>query len=116
MNTEEEKRFVLLASVLDLGGRGQKHEVLDNIEAKGYLKLNDHDLKSMPTRNELYWRNDVAYVRKHLVANRYLDGARFNNWEITSKGQSYFHQLSAIVVAQRHFTKLTAAAVGRAAQ
>jgi len=116
MSIEEEKRFVLLASLLDLGGHGRKHEVLDNIEAKGYLKLNDHDLEDMPSRNELYWRNDVAYVRKHLVANRCLDGARFNNWEITPKGQSYFRQLSATVVAERFLHKLTLAAVRRASQ
>ena len=116
MTVEEEKRFVLLASVLDLGGRGRKHEILDNIEAKGYLKLDAHDLETMLNRNELYWRNDIAYIRKHLVAHRYLDGARFNNWEITPHGESYFRRLSANVTAERYLRKLTAAAVRRASQ
>lgn len=116
MTEEEEKRFALLASVLDIGGRGKKHEVLENIEAKGYLKLDAHDLEEMPNRNELFWRNDIAYVRHHLVRQRYLDGARHNNWEITANGRSYFQRLTATVLAERFFRKLTPAAVKRAAQ
>jgi hypothetical protein len=116
MTFEEEKRFVLLASVLDIGGRGPKHEVLDNIRSKGYLRLDAHDLQDMPNRNELFWRNDLAYIRKHLVVNRYFDGGRFNNWEITEKGRTYFKSLAATVITTRNFQKLTPTAVSRAAQ
>ena len=116
MTTEEEQRFVLLASILDLGGRARKHEVLDNIEVKGYLKFDSRDLEMMSNRSERHWRNSIAFVRKHLVMNRCLDGARFNNWEITAKGQSYFQSLCATVLAERFFHKLTPAAVRRASQ
>ena len=88
MTLEEEKRFVLLASALDLGGRGQKHEVLDNIESKGYLRFDAHDLEDMPNRNELFWRNDLAYIRKHLVVNRHFDGARFEQRVMLQRGPS----------------------------
>jgi hypothetical protein len=70
---EDEKRFALLASILDLGGTGRKFEVLDNIQARNYLKLDSHDRELMPSRNEPYWRNDIAYVRKHLAVERHLD-------------------------------------------
>ena len=116
MTEEEEKRFALLASVLDIGGHGKKHEVLDNIAAKGYLKLDAHDLEEMPNRNELFWRNDIAYVRHHLVGQHYLDGGRHNNWEITTNGRSYFQRLATTVCAERFFHKLTPLAVKRAAQ
>lgn len=114
MTVEEEQRFALLASVLDLGGRGRKQEVLDNIEAKGYLKFDERDLRTMANRDELYWRNNIAFVRKHLVGSHHLDGGRFNNWEITASGQSYFQSLSSTVIAERFFRKLTPAAVQRA--
>jgi hypothetical protein len=116
MTLEEEKRYVLLASSLDVGGKAKKHEALDNIEAKGYLKLNASDLERMPNRHELYWRNDLAYIRKHVVMGRYLDGSRFNNWEITQKGRDYFRVLSATILGERHLRKLSPAAVRRASQ
>jgi hypothetical protein len=116
MTLEEEKRFVLLASVLDLGGHAQKHDVLDNVAAKGYMKLNADDLAEMQNRAELRWRNDLAFIRKHLVTGRYLDGSRFDNWEITRKGREYFESLCATVLSQRFFQKLSAAAVSRAAE
>jgi hypothetical protein len=114
MTLEEEKRFALLASVLDLGGHGRKDQVLDNIESKGYLRFDDHDLQDMPNRNELFWRNDLAYIRKHLVVNRHFDGSRFNNWEITEKGRNYFMSLGGAARASglhvRPRRSLTAAA------
>ena len=121
MKVEQEKRFALLASLVDLGSVAKKHEALDNIHARDYLILTSEDLAVMPSRRESRWRNDLAFVRKHLVMLGYLNGSRFNQWEITSKGRDYFERLCETVLAEHAshwpFQKLTPhVAIRRAAE
>jgi len=114
LSVEEEKRFVLLASVLDLGGSGTKKDILDGIQNRGYLKFNEKQVSIMHSRNEPYWRNDIAFVRKHLVSHRYLSGAMFNDWQITEEGRSYFARLCRQIVTSRAYRMLAQPAVQRA--
>ena len=103
LTLQKEKRFVVLVSVDDLGGRGTKSAVLDNILDRGYVHLKDKDIAIMPSRNEPFWRNDFAFVRKHLVQARALNGTEFNSWTITEQGREYLVALAADVAgAPRH--------------
>ncbi|MEA4826910.1 MAG: hypothetical protein VB130_09785 [Clostridium sp.] len=61
----KEKSFSILMSIYDIGGSGSKKSVLDNINGKGYIEFNDLDLEVKKNRNELYWRNDLAFIRKN---------------------------------------------------
>lgn len=89
----KEKSFSILMSIIDLGESGSKRDVLDNISEKGYLNLNGVDLKLMKNRNEVHWRNDLAVIRKKLVAEDYINNTEKNNWGITQEGKSYLISL-----------------------
>ncbi len=95
----KEKRFAVLSSILEIGGQGTKKEVLDNIDAQNYLEFNEHDLSLKHNRNELYWRNDLAYVRKGLADNGYIDDSEWNRWTITDDGVEYLRQISNELLA-----------------
>jgi hypothetical protein len=114
MNLEREKRMVLLTSILDLNGKGTKKRVLDNIEKKQFYKINHDDQQTMVSRDEEVWRNDLAFIRHHLVSEKYLDGSKRDNWEITQKGRIYFQSLLKEVLVCRNFEKLTNVAIDRA--
>lgn len=89
----KEKSFSILMSIIDIGKSGSKKEVLDNISKKGYLNLNSTDLEVKKNRNELHWRNDLAFIRKKLVAEGYINDSEKNNWKITEDGERYLISL-----------------------
>lgn len=93
MDSEEEKRFLLLLSMIHLGGAGTKQQVLDSIAEQSWIKLTPREREVMESRNEIRWRNDLAYVRKHLVQGRYVSDQVWGEWRITEKGTEYFHKL-----------------------
>ena len=67
LTLEEEKRLVILFAIEQLGGAARKSDVLNWIEACRYWKFSSRDREVMETRREEVWRNDFAFVRKHLV-------------------------------------------------
>jgi hypothetical protein len=88
MTLENEKRLLLLMSSYMVKNDVTKAKVLDWIEDNGWIKLSEHDKKVKHNRNELIWRNDLAFVRKHLEQNvLYVSGER-NNWAITESVKS----------------------------
>lgn len=89
MGITVEKEYVVLISIVDIGGEGTKKQVLDNINEKKYINLSQEDLKIKDNRNEVKWRNDLAFTRKQLQSKEYIDGSQKNNWKITSKGIEY---------------------------
>jgi len=113
-----EKQFAVLASILDVGGVGTKKEVLDNIDTKGYLFFDDKDLKIKHNRNELDWRNNLAFVRKGLVGNGCIDDPEWNQWAITDKGIEYLQDLCSMILmtSPTTFKKLTTISVKRATE
>ena len=113
-----EKSFVLLSSIVDLGGIATKKDVLDNIANNQYLYLSSDDLKMKSNRKELYWRNDLAFVRKGLLSKGYIDDPARNQWRITDKGLQYLEKLCRIILDAESdgFKKLTPIAVQRASQ
>lgn len=106
MTAEDEKRLILLAAIIRVGGSGSKKKVLDEVERAGLMKLSPHDLQSRASRNELNWRNDLAYIRDHLVREGYVSSAQRDSWTLTEKGKGYFASLAARLSPQRQFQHL----------
>ena len=105
--SEQEKRLLIMLAILELGGSATKRAVLDRIYSNEYADLTLRDLEVMASRDEEVWRNDFAYVRKHLVEHGFLDGSEKDNWQITSKGTQYFLKLVRKVSAFPWPTKIT---------
>lgn len=104
MTLEDEKRLALLAAILRVGGHAPKARVLDTLYDLGLLKLTDHNRAIMPSRREERWRNDLAYVRKHLVDAQYLSDSQHDNWAITDSGRTYAKELAARAALERDGT------------
>lgn len=111
MTAEDEKRLILLAAIIRLGGSGSKGQVLDEVERAGLMKFSPHDLQSRRTRNELNWRNDLAYIRDHLANEGHVSSAQWNTWAITENGKRHFASLAARLTSQRQFQHFNAEAV-----
>lgn len=113
MTLEEEKRYLLLLSSYYLMNKYSndkiisKREVLDTINDLGWVYLNNNDLKVKDNRNELVWRNDFAFIRKHLVEENFYYGNIKNNWKITSEGKSELERLHNICKLTNRFKKIT---------
>lgn len=52
-----------------------------------------YDREVMESRNEIRWRNNLAFVRKHLVTSGFISDRVWGEWRITEKGTVYFHEL-----------------------
>ena len=96
LSLEEEKQLVLLLAVSHLGGEATKRRVLDLIDAQGWLLLDDVDREKMESRDEERWRNDLAFIRHHLVLADCLGGLQRNRWTITAKGRQ---RLDSLIIA-----------------
>ena len=113
----KEKHFLVLLSIFDLSGGANKKQVLDNIQSQNYYIFSEQDLAMKTNRPELHWRNDLAFVRKHLVAGGYINDSIHNLWSITETGIEYLNSLCEEVVKQNsRFQKITSNAVERASE
>lgn len=110
MTAEEEKRFILFAAIIRLGGNGSKKQVLDEVERAGLMKFSPYDLQSRASRNELNWRNDLAYIRSHLTKEGHMP-SEWNSWIITERGKSHFASLVSKLALQKQFQHLNPDAV-----
>ena len=93
LSKEEEKRIVLLTAIIELGGSATKNQVLDRIADYEFLNLDDWLLEEMKNSRELRWRNDMAFTRKHLVDEGYIDDSKWNYWAVSDTSQAYLSQL-----------------------
>lgn len=90
---EEENRLAILLSIIDIGDYGTKEDVLNNIQDKKYLNITPEDLKMRPigeSSEEPIWRNNLAFTRKHLVMDGFIDDSHWNEWRITQTGKAHF--------------------------
>ena len=110
MTAEDEKRLILLAAIIRIGGNGSKKQVLDEVERTGLMKFSPYDLQSRASRNELNWRNDLAYIRSHLVKEGCMS-SEWDSWALTEKGKSQFASLVSKLASQRQFQHLNQDAV-----
>lgn len=100
MTSEEEKRLLLLAAIVRVGGTGTKKRILDEIANAGLMHFSAYDLETRRTRNELNWRNDLAYIRDHLVREGHV-GDEWNSWRITERGRGHLASLAATAAKAR---------------
>jgi len=111
MTTENEKRFLLLLSSLLQKNIASKKSVLDYIEDHDWIILTAEDLKIRRNRNELIWKNDLAYVRKHLAIEGFYVSTERNNWSITDNGKEYLLSLFEEVLNCNSFSKIKETAI-----
>jgi hypothetical protein len=107
MTDEKQKRIILLTALLDLGGEATKAETLDHIARHKFMKINAVDDQIMDNRDELKWRNNIAFIRKHLVETGYLDGSVRGMWKTTSKSKAYLASLINELDTRVHYSRIT---------
>lgn len=90
MNKELEDRLLVLYAILQLGGISNKKDVLDFLESQDLIILGDKDKVILKSRREIKWRNELAYVRYHLVE---LLTLYQEEWAITMSGRKYYNLL-----------------------
>ena len=97
MSKEEEQRFLILLSSFQFtimcGIAPTKKEVLDYIADNNWANFSAKHLTTKSNINELVWRNEFAFTRKHLVDNNSLFGHTRNSWEITPSGRNELKML-----------------------
>ena len=111
MTIEKEKRFLLLLSSFVQGDGVTKSEVLDYIEEHDWIILSAEDLQIRKNRNESIWRNDLAYIRKHLAMEGLFIADERSNWSITDEGVRFLISLFQEVLYCSGFSKIKDAAV-----
>lgn len=118
MTLDEEKRYLLLLSsyycfVNNI--KPTKCNVLDIIVNMRWINLTADELKYKTNRNELVWRNDLAYVRKHLVMNKSFENIERDNWAITTGGRNELRKLHSRVTSNNITkNKITTSAINYA--
>lgn len=94
----EQRCFVVLAAIDDLGGSEKREAILKQIQAQGYLDLIDRDKEHNSSRRDPRWTTDVSYPVIKLRAEGYIYKAkakenRRGHWKITDAGRAYLEQL-----------------------
>ena len=87
------------------GGSGSKQDVLDTVESAGLMALTERDRAMLRTRNEPTWRNDLAFVRSHLVEAGCIVNRR-DSWEITPEGRQVAADLAMMAKSQGELRRL----------
>ncbi|WP_018622350.1 winged helix-turn-helix domain-containing protein [Spirosoma luteum] len=106
MTKEQQNRFLILFALNNLGSNFTKNEVLTYLLESGIIKLFEKDFEILPSRNEEKWRNELAFVRSHLVKEGYLLNSSKNKWEITNEGKEYFEFLTEILASDSNPTRI----------
>ena len=68
------------------------------------------DLETKHNRNELVWRNDFAFVRKHLTQENFFVNGIFNDWSITDAGKKELFSLCNDVACVNNFKYISSVA------
>ncbi len=92
MGKELENRLLILYAIIRLGGSSNKKDVLDFLQNQDLIILDEKDQTILKSRAEVKWRNELAYVRYHLVE---LFALYQEEWAITSCGKKYYNLLTA---------------------
>lgn len=88
---EREYRAPILATLMEMGGRGRVKDILKKVEAKMKDKLTKLDYGKLPSGAYVRWKNYAMWERLNMINDGLLkkDSPR-GIWEITDKGKSYF--------------------------
>lgn len=93
VNLNEEMKFAVLLSIIDLGGGAEKHKVLENLIIKEFIHIAHKGYFNRRSNGETAWQNDLAWERQHLVDLGCIDNSTHGIWRITEKGKMYFIKL-----------------------
>lgn len=112
MTNEKEERLLILLAILENGERATKRKVLDYLIENDLINLREKDLKIRESVNEKVWRNNLAYIRKHLVDEGCLTNSSHGIWEISDKGRSYFYDLGKEAIHEGSFNFINQDSLG----
>jgi len=100
MTIELQNRLLVLYAILLNNGKASKKQVLDYLETRELIILTENDISILKSRNEMKWRNELAFIRQHLVEDNYLDNKERNFWTITDIGIEYYQQLKSEIITE----------------
>ena len=86
MSKEMQRRFILLLSAYVNKNNCSKKCILDYIKDNNWIIISERDKQLNPKINEPIWRNELAFVRKHLVSENYICNDEI--WLYHSQGTS----------------------------
>ena len=93
MTQQEQMKLVLLYTLSELDGGGQRSYVLDYINSSNYWYKNDQRDIIRASRNESVWRNNFSFERQHLVEHGYMRKNGNGKWLITDDGKAHLEYL-----------------------
>lgn len=93
MTQQEQMKLVLLYTLSELGGGGQRSSVLNYINSSNYWYKNDQQDITRTSRHEKAWRNNFSYERQHLVEHGYMQRNGNGKWFITDEGRIHLELL-----------------------
>lgn len=102
MSKEKQRRFILLLSAYVNRDNCSKKCVLDYIRDNNWLIISERDKQLNPQIKEPIWRNEFAFVRKHLVLENYFCNDEINQWKITISGVGYLVYLFEHLKVSEH--------------
>lgn len=102
MSKEMQRRFILLLSAYVNKNNCSKKCILDFIKDNNWIIISERDKQLNPKINEPIWRNELAFVRKHLVSENYICNDEINQWKITLSGVEYLAYLFECLRVSEH--------------
>lgn len=116
MTLENEKRLLLLMSSYIIKINVTKRKVLDFIDDKEWIVFSANDLAKKHNRNELVWRNDFAFIRKHWAQEGLYNSGIRDDWSITEKGIEELKRLCSEALEASDLQKVSSKALNDASK
>jgi restriction endonuclease Mrr len=82
--------YLILESLVDLGGVAQVYEVLELVRKKISLSNVDKDLTSS---GQVRWKVTARYARLHLIKEGFLAKCQRGYWSISRKGREWLQEI-----------------------
>lgn len=94
ITNQKEYEIPILKSLVELGGSGKMHKVLDMVFSKMESRFTEADLSKLET-GSIRWRNYTQWARQALKEKGYIkSGSPRGIWEITEEGKAYCAKMS----------------------
>ncbi|MFH0763483.1 MAG: winged helix-turn-helix domain-containing protein [Candidatus Omnitrophota bacterium] len=82
-------QFLILKTLVDIGGSARRDRVLNHIKLHYNNFLSKKDLEDYESDNGERWKNHASFARQHLIYVGYLArNSPYGIWEITDVGRS----------------------------
>ncbi|MHA1385701.1 MAG: winged helix-turn-helix domain-containing protein [Candidatus Helarchaeota archaeon] len=84
----------ILESLVELGGKATRKDVLNKVYEKMKNILTKADMEKVPSGSDIRWRNSASFCRKSMVDTERLlkKNSPKGIWEITEKGKKYLKE------------------------